>query len=292
MAYDIPTIGLDDEDAEVIPLRPDDEHEPEAAALGPRWWKNLARGGRSSLTRCAGGTSARPSASGLACKHIAPPTMGCGCPGMPSKRAGSPWCSALWACAPACLRMSTERTASCRGVRCGGGRRPGWPPARPASPYPRSRNPGQRWTVAALIAAAVGVGVLALLAYAPWWVWPPLGLGAVLILAQFGKPQGKGIIQQAVVPARYEAPTMKVITRALGSLGIPLLARAVADNVQMVLSPGVHRDGPGWCAQIGVPEGVAAVDVIGKREALASALRGRVCGHLACAAPPRAPGDA
>ena len=272
MAYDIPTIGLDDEDAEVIPLRPDDEHEPEAAALPPEVVEEpgarrqiipnpLRRGNvRATVRQWTGLQAHRTAYHGVRLPWYAVKTG---------------WFAVLGAlglCARLFAHVNWTDGWLLESAAVADGGRDGHQRALQAHTQ-GAKTRGKRWTVAALIAAAVGVGVLALLAYAPWWVWPPLGLGAVLILAQFGKPQGKGIIQQAVVPARYEAPTIEVITRALGSLGIPLLARAVADNVQMVLTPGVHRDGPGWCARIELPEGVTAVDVIGKREALASALR-------------------
>jgi S-DNA-T family DNA segregation ATPase FtsK/SpoIIIE len=95
---------------------------------------------------------------------------------------------------------------------------------------------------------------------------------AVVLVIWYGRPaEGKRIIQPAIVPAQYVAPTPDVILFALGNLGIPLLTKAVKEGT---ISPFiVGRDGPGWGARITLPHGVTATDVMTKREALSSALR-------------------
>lgn len=136
-----------------------------------------------------------------------------------------------------------------------------------------AKTRSKRWQITAYIFGALALAVLAGVVYLPRWAWIAPGVVLVLVLAYYGKPEGKQVIQRAVVPARYEAPTTEIIMRALGSLGISLLTKAVDAGAQMVVTPGVHRDGPGWCARIELPHGVTAVDVIARREALASALR-------------------
>lgn len=106
----------------------------------------------------------------------------------------------------------------------------------------------------------------------PWYGWLLALAAAAVALIRHGRPSGKPLVDRAVVPQRYEAPTPEVIMRALGSLGIGLLAKAVQDGADMIRTP-VHRDGPGWGVRLELPHGVTAVQVINERERLASALR-------------------
>lgn len=123
--------------------------------------------------------------------------------------------------------------------------------------------------VCAVVALAVFV---ALVLYLPPLGWLIVWAVAVPLLVREGKPYGKPLVKGAVVPARLEAPNQEIILRALASLGLSPLARAVADGGVTFTTP-IHRDGPGWAVQIELPHGVTAVEVIGKREKLAAALR-------------------
>lgn len=118
-----------------------------------------------------------------------------------------------------------------------------------------------------------GLAVLALLIDAlPWWMWPPIGVAVAAVLARFGKPAGKPLVAAAIVPSRYVEPSSEIIMRALGSLGLPALTKAVLEGVDMQRTP-VHKDGPGWAVRLELPHGVTAVEVIGKRDKLAGNLR-------------------
>ena len=125
-----------------------------------------------------------------------------------------------------------------------------------------------------LAAGAVGLAaVVAALSYAPPWVWVVVGLAGLPLLARAGRPAHKPIVQPAVLPAAVQAPTQDVITRALGSLGIPGIDRWLRDGRELVFPSPVREDGPGWRAEVDLPFGVTATQVIERREQLASGLR-------------------
>jgi DNA segregation ATPase FtsK/SpoIIIE, S-DNA-T family len=116
--------------------------------------------------------------------------------------------------------------------------------------------------------------VLAVLArYAPVWLWLVLLLVVIPLLARAGRPAGKPIVQSAVLPPAVLAPTQDVITRALGSLGITGIDRWLREEKPLNFPNPVREDGPGWRAEVDLPFGVTATQVIERREQLASGLR-------------------
>jgi S-DNA-T family DNA segregation ATPase FtsK/SpoIIIE len=80
------------------------------------------------------------------------------------------------------------------------------------------------------------------------------------------------------VPPDYSPPTHEIISRALGALGIPEINKALKPDKDGH-APGIRfisdvmRDGPGWSCHLDLPHGVAASDILARREALASGLR-------------------
>lgn len=98
-----------------------------------------------------------------------------------------------------------------------------------------------------------------------------LGFGIV------GAPKDKPITTRAVVKPEYAKLTSDVILRALGALGalgIPALTQAVAKGGRgLAFVTPIAMDGPGFRAELDLPFGVTAVDVMDKREELASGLR-------------------
>jgi DNA segregation ATPase FtsK/SpoIIIE, S-DNA-T family len=129
-----------------------------------------------------------------------------------------------------------------------------------------------RGIILALGAAGVIVAVAGL-AYAPGWVWAALAAVGLPLLARAGRPAHKPIVQPAVLPAGVQAPDQDVITRALGSLGIAGIDRWLRDGRALVFPSPVREDGPGWRAEVDLPFGVTAAQVIERREQLASGLR-------------------
>ena len=131
-----------------------------------------------------------------------------------------------------------------------------------------------RGIVLAAEALLVAAACVALVRLAPWWAQCGAAVLALPLLAWLGRPDGKPIISQAIIPARYEAPTQDSITFALGSLGIPAINKAIADSGRGIsyVSP-VVQSGPGWLCHLDLPHGVTASDIIARRPSLASGLR-------------------
>ena len=70
-----------------------------------------------------------------------------------------------------------------------------------------------------------------------------------------------------------QPPTQDVIIRALGSMGIAEINKAITAGTFPPLPSPVREDGPGWRAEVDLPYGVTATQVIERREQLASGLR-------------------
>jgi S-DNA-T family DNA segregation ATPase FtsK/SpoIIIE len=130
-----------------------------------------------------------------------------------------------------------------------------------------------RGLILAIGAAVAIVALAALTAYGRWWAWALLLLAAVPALARAGRPDGRPIVTPAVLPPAVLAPSQDVITRALGSLGIAGIDRWLRDGKELVFPSPVREDGPGWRAEVDLPYGCTATQVIERREQLASGLR-------------------
>ena len=130
-----------------------------------------------------------------------------------------------------------------------------------------------RGTILALCLAGLAAAVAAMVVFAPWWAW---ALAAAALFAAFalaGRPQGKTITTKAELPAQVQPPDRDVIVRALGSLGIAEINKALAAGAFPPFPSPVREDGPGWRAEVDLPYGVTASMVIDRREQLASGLR-------------------
>ena len=121
--------------------------------------------------------------------------------------------------------------------------------------------------------AVVVVAALVIMSRAPAWAWILLAVVTVPLLARVGRPAGKPIVTAATLPAAVQAPSQDVITRALGSLGIAGIDRWLRDGHALVFPSPVREDGPGWRAEVDLPYGCTATQVIERREQLASGLR-------------------
>jgi DNA segregation ATPase FtsK/SpoIIIE, S-DNA-T family len=130
-----------------------------------------------------------------------------------------------------------------------------------------------RGMIVAAGAIAVIAALAALVAVRQLWPWLVLAAVAIPALARAGRPDGRPIVQAAVLPAAVQAPTQDVITRALGSLGIAALDRWLRDGNPLVFPSPVREDGPGWKAEVDLPYGVTAAMVIDRRAQFASGLR-------------------
>jgi len=130
-----------------------------------------------------------------------------------------------------------------------------------------------RGIIIAVTAAAAALVIVAMAAYAPWWAWALLAAAVFTALARAGRPQGKTITTKAEIPAQVQPPTQDVITRALGSIGIAEINKVLRDGGTIGFPSPVREDGPGWRAEVDLPYGVTAAQVIDRREQLASGLR-------------------
>lgn len=111
-----------------------------------------------------------------------------------------------------------------------------------------------------------------MVAFAPWWGWALAALALFVAFAMAGRPQGKTITTRAELPAQVQPPDKDVIIRALGSIGIAEINKAIAAAGFPPLPSPVREDGPGWRAEVDLPYGVTAGMVIDRREQLASGL--------------------
>ena len=128
-----------------------------------------------------------------------------------------------------------------------------------------------------VLLAAAAVIAIAAACVTTWagWAWPLIGLAGIPVLAYMGRPAGKPIVKQAVVPVRVEPLTEGVVIRALGNLGHSGINQALVKDPEnaIVLIDPITRDGPGWLARIDLPHGVTAAEVMDDRDKLASGLR-------------------
>jgi S-DNA-T family DNA segregation ATPase FtsK/SpoIIIE len=110
---------------------------------------------------------------------------------------------------------------------------------------------------------------------------PPLArftavAAVVLLLGWIGTPGDKTVLDTAVTVNRVHRLTSEIILRAMLALGIAEINKTAArhgeKNAVHFVAP-ITRDGPGWRADVDLPHGVTALDIIDRRDRLASGLR-------------------
>ncbi|MFF3868009.1 FtsK/SpoIIIE domain-containing protein [Micromonospora sp. NPDC001898] len=139
----------------------------------------------------------------------------------------------------------------------------------------RQRDRRVRWrgivaTFALSLGLAGGVGMLWTPTWAQWAV-PAL---LVTLCGMLGQPADKPLLDTAVVVPRVARLTSDVVVRALAVLGIAGINQAIAKQGTKAIgfTAPITRDGPGWRADIDLPPGVTAGDVIERRDRLAAGL--------------------
>lgn len=101
-----------------------------------------------------------------------------------------------------------------------------------------------------------------------------LVLAGIVVFGLIGAPADRPVFGRAVVTHKAPRLTDDLIVRALGGLGISQINQAVGPKGQGISFPApIVRDGPGWRAEVDLPYGVTADDIIEKRKELASGLR-------------------
>jgi S-DNA-T family DNA segregation ATPase FtsK/SpoIIIE len=130
-------------------------------------------------------------------------------------------------------------------------------------------------TIIMLGASALGfAGALTGWFLLPTWVIGVCIFTAVVLLGFLGAPADKPIITRAVVGSSVRPLTSEVIVHALSVLGISRINQAMSKDPKgaIAFTAPITRDGPGWRADIDLPPGAVATDVIDRRANLAAAL--------------------
>jgi DNA segregation ATPase FtsK/SpoIIIE, S-DNA-T family len=109
-----------------------------------------------------------------------------------------------------------------------------------------------------------------------WVVSGPVTHGVTLILlamffGSFGGEADRPLLDVAVVKPEVAKLTSDVVRKALVNLGVSGLTDKMAERI--TFPAPIQRDGPGWRAEVDLPHGVTAAEIIEKRDKLASALR-------------------
>jgi DNA segregation ATPase FtsK/SpoIIIE, S-DNA-T family len=137
-----------------------------------------------------------------------------------------------------------------------------------------SRQRNTRVKVRGYAAAIAAVPLLSVLLVV--WLGGPvvraLALVALMaVLGALGRPEDKPLLGTAVVKPKAARLTSEMVRRALASLGIGAMSERTVE--QITFPAPIQRDGPGWRAEVDLPYGVTAGEVIEKRDKLASGLR-------------------
>ena len=134
-----------------------------------------------------------------------------------------------------------------------------------------------RSIIVAVVALLILIVALKVFAATPREFRPALAAsllsGGFAALVRTGAPIGRPLIGRAVI--RTEAPplTSDLIIRALESLGIAGISQTIARDPHAIRFPApIQREGPGWRAEVELPAGITATQVIERRERLAAAL--------------------
>lgn len=130
----------------------------------------------------------------------------------------------------------------------------------------------ERARLVATMAAAWVVLLAVLWVMAPRWWWAVAFVVVVPLTGWHGRREGQTVASRPVAASVAPVLSSDVILEALGSLGIAELNRGLKGDGLRFVAP-IHRDGPGWRADLDLPPGVTAGDVIERRDRLASGLR-------------------
>jgi S-DNA-T family DNA segregation ATPase FtsK/SpoIIIE len=129
----------------------------------------------------------------------------------------------------------------------------------------RMKSAAGRWWVFGLALAALVVAVIAVRIAAPTWAQLTLTTGAAVLFARLGRPTDKPILDRAFNAARFIRLTAELTRAALVASGA-----GIKDGTQVKFNKEIYRDGPGYMAEVSLPSGVIATDVIDRRDYLAA----------------------
>ncbi|TWP51468.1 cell division protein FtsK [Lentzea tibetensis] len=133
-----------------------------------------------------------------------------------------------------------------------------------------------RLIVTGAVLVAVTVGVIVLMSVpdlVPSWILWAGGALMAAALGKYGTPADQPVTSRAVVGAQLQKLTSDVVEKALMVLGIAGINQAMSKNARAIgFTAPITRDGPGWRAEVDLPAGVTAAEVLDKRDKLASGL--------------------
>jgi len=139
-----------------------------------------------------------------------------------------------------------------------------------------------RCTVFTLVGVAAVGGAIGLWFFVPSWALLLIVCAIIDILGYLGRPVDRPLIGPAVVSEQYVKLTSDIVVRGLSSTGIAALS---AKDAVITFPAPIQRDGEGWRAEVDLPHGTTANEVIKVRNKLASGLRRQ----LGCVWPESAP---
>ncbi|GIG03271.1 cell division protein FtsK [Catellatospora citrea] len=136
------------------------------------------------------------------------------------------------------------------------------------------RDSRVRLRVTLALGATVALGVAGI------WLANASGLaqslaiaGVVGLFGWIGRPADKPIVTPAVVTTRVARLTADSVVKALSVLGLAGINQALSKSPNAIgFAAPISRDGAGWRADIDLPPGVTAGDVLERRDRLASGL--------------------
>lgn len=130
-----------------------------------------------------------------------------------------------------------------------------------------------RGAVLAAGAGAIGTGVVVVASTAPDLVQAGTAVVVVTVLGLLGRKKDARIVDNSAVSAKVPALDQGLIREALSVLGIPALNQVKTDPAALRFVSPIVRDGAGYRADIDLPPGATASQVMEKRSQLASGLR-------------------
>jgi len=119
------------------------------------------------------------------------------------------------------------------------------------------------------VTAALAVTGVTLWQFAPWWVWPPLALVLLIVLAKAGKPPARRIVQPAMITPRFRVLNADVVLRAYAAA--KLHAPDKEDQRVTFASP-MRKDGEGSGVHVDLPYGKGLDDAVESKPQIASGL--------------------
>lgn len=129
----------------------------------------------------------------------------------------------------------------------------------------RKQDSRPRWfaLLGALVALLIAVPLFYLLA--PWWAKAAAVVSLIMLHARIGRPVDKPIIKSAFNAARYIRLTAELTRKA-----VMTCMPAIKDTAAIRFNREIYRDGPGYTAEMSLPDGIIATDVIDRRDYLAA----------------------